>query len=231
MVLLKYLCQAALSVCAYGAVYSGWWRYLRRRRDLTCVDSDFTLLLALTFMWAQIFLVVLLLGLGGFLYGYLVLGINAGITGALLWMTRGPLPARKHCRRSPNDPLLLALAAVGAITFLWFAILNIFYPTGGYDDFVFHVPAAAYFVQYHSIRRFAVTPVQDGINCAAKLGEMFSVWQYFVTRNDRLIGFWELGMYAQYLIAVYGLCRELGSSARKPCHRVAAPRSWEPSSF
>lgn len=214
MVLLTYLGEAALSLCAYGLVGCGWWRTLRRRRDLAGGDSDFTLLLALTLMWAQIFFVVLVLGLAGVLYGYLVLGINAGITGALLWMTRRPLPAREQRLRKPHDVLLRALAAVGAITFLWFAVLNIFYPTGGYDDYVFHVPAAANFVQHHAIRIFDVTRAQDGINSAAKIGELFSVWQYFVTRNDRMIGFWELGMLAQYLVAVYGLCRELGCTAR-----------------
>jgi hypothetical protein len=165
-------------------------------------------------MWTQVFVVVLVLGLGGVLYRSLALGMNAGITGALLWMTRRPGQVIEHRWRKPNDVLLLALIAVSAITFLWFAILNIFYPTGSYDDFVFHVPAAAYFIQHHAIRTFQVAPVQDGINCAAKLGELFSVWQYFVTGNDRLIGFWQLGMLAQYLVAVYGLCRELGCSAR-----------------
>ncbi len=215
MVLLKYFLEAALSACAYGIICFGWWRTLQHRRNASGGGANFTLLLAGALMWTQIFCVILVLGLAGILYGSLVLCINAGITVTLLWLARhGPREPRKPSVRNPIDWLSVALVALGGIAFAWFAVLNIAYPTGAYDDFVYHVPTAAYFVQSHSIQIFHVAPVQDGINTAAKLGELFSVWQFFLTLSDRLIDFWALGLFVQYLIAVYGLCRELGSSAR-----------------
>jgi hypothetical protein len=225
MILLKYFLQAALSSAVYGAIFAAWWRLLQRRGSAFRHGASVNLLLAATLMWAQIFCTILGLGLAGVLYRSLALAVNGGVTFSLLWLGRGPAqhrvdfigPAaaflRGLARRKWRDALLPTIL-IAAAAFAWFAALNIALPAGAYDDFVFHIPAAAYFVQHHAIARFDVPNVQMAINTAPKLGELFSVWQFFVTGDDRLVCFWQLGMFLQYLLAVYALCRGLGAGVR-----------------
>src|SRR5438046_3063493 len=88
MIVLGYLLEAALCGAAYGAIYTAWWRFIKRRRDAAECGESFHFLLAATLMWTQIYGVVFLLGLLKILDRSLVLVINAAITLFLLGVTR-----------------------------------------------------------------------------------------------------------------------------------------------
>jgi hypothetical protein len=175
-------------------------------------------------MWIQIFCVILLLGLAGLLDRSLVLAVHAGITCFLLGATwkkaRASAGMREVLRQFAGevfggrvrDRLLMVLAGVCSVAVIWFTILNVAFPSGGYDDFVFHIPSAAYYVQQHSVSIVSVAPVQGAINTAAKLGEFFSVFQFCLLGNDRLIHFWIIPMLIHYILAIYALSRQLGAT-------------------
>ena len=226
MILLSYFLQAGLSAAAYTAIFFAWWRLLKSRGVPEDYGELFQLLLAATLMWSQIFCVVLVLGLLGVLDRSLVLAINAGITAFLLVVTRKPsrstpglfvLIGRRACvilSAKPRDGLLLVLVGIGAFAVAWFTILNIAFPSGGYDDFVYHIPSAALYLQQHSICILPVGPVQESINTAAKFGELFSVFQFSLLGNDHMIHFWAIPMFVHYLLSAYALCRQLGVAQR-----------------
>jgi hypothetical protein len=216
----KYFLEAAFCAAVYFAIFAAWWRFLHRFYAIYA--ASFQIVFAATLVWAQIYCTIFALGLCGVLYRAPALAINAGITCLLFWQGRGPVRPRNIVRKLAawvRDPRkwrngTLPILLVGALALAWFATLDIALPAGGYDDFAFHVPGAAYFVQEHRIARFEVAPPVSAINTAPKCGELLSVWQFFISGNDRLVNFWNLGMFLLYVAAVYGICRDLGSTRR-----------------
>jgi hypothetical protein len=180
------------------------------------------LLTAATLFWAQLALVGLVLGIVGFFTRPSAIVLNLGVPAALFYLCRrsilpilrdGIVNIRALLRR-PRGAAEWAMSAVVVLAGMlvgWFALLAIYFPVSGYDDYAVHLPVVGFVIQSKAL---AIVPLPVGlqmpINSFSQLGELFALWHYAIVGSGVLINVWQIGIILQLLLAAFVLCRALG---------------------
>src|SRR5271169_3966166 len=106
--------------------------------------------------------------------------------------------------RGVAEWFMSAVVALACVLVAWFALLAIYFPTSGYDDYAVHLPVVGFIIQSKAL---GIVPLPVGlqmpINTFSQLGELFCLWHYAIVGSDALVNIWQIGIVLQLGLAVF----------------------------
>ena len=123
-------------------------------------------------------------------------------------------PALEAARDSLRDPVVAVLAAVLAGAFCYVAVLVLATAPNDYDALWYHLARAAFWKQQHAVSY--VTDPNDGrLNAFPPNAEIANSFTMILGQSERFVGFVQLATLAATMVAVGGLARRVGLTARQ----------------
>lgn len=207
--ILSILMLCSFDMLSWSLGRRGWQRFL----------STFLL------FYAQMLLTEFTLGLTAILTRLTVLSLNLLVTGVtVLWVTRGWRSLwRLYVRSCVNsirqvasellqDPLCLALYAIGAGLILWIIFLGVLFPVTDIDGNAYHMTFVAQAIQSHSIYD-APTSI-TWLTGYPKGAELMQLWSVIITHRDLVADLTQVPFIFLGVVSLYALSRRLGVRKR-----------------
>jgi len=206
----------ALAVATVGLVAAG-------AAIAACLRlASFAELLVATYLIGWAWLVLLAFGLSAFslvtrgslLAGALLLLLASGGVWVLRGRPTGPRrPSAAALRAVLRDPLVLAMAVIGAIAVSYTTVLAVGVAPNDWDALTYHLPRAAFWKQEHAVGLVAHAN-DPRLDVNPPIGEIGALFVLTLSESDRFVNVLQLFALLASSTAVYATARRLGLDAR-----------------
>ena len=158
-----------------------------------------------------------------------ILGATAALATAstVAWVTGGrprpafPLPGRRELAAAARgEPVVAALVAVAVLALLFEAFLAVAVAPNEQDALLYHLPRAAFWVQYHTALQFNAGTLGDPEVGNPPNAEIIIAWTMALSRGDHLANLVQWAFAWAFALSIYLGARVAG--LRRPASLFAA---------
>jgi hypothetical protein len=171
---------------------------------------------------AEIVAISLLLSPGGWLTrgSFSACVAVVAVVAFFLWVGLGrprpPLSSAllRRGREALSDPAVAVLATVVLLVYAYLLLVALTVPQSVPDTMLYHLPRAAFWKQQHGVAPVSASP-DDRINVFPPNAEIEMAVSMILSRGDRFVGIVQILSVIATVVAIAGIARRLGYTARQ----------------